>query len=138
MIFSDRRDPRFREVEDRVLFSLRFPSGVLVSCASAYSAHESRRYRAHCEAGWIDMDPAFSYRGLRLFTARAEGQEERRQEVLLEERNQFALEMDHMAECVQADRAPQTPGEEGLKDQRLMEAIYEAARNGRVVRLPRG
>jgi predicted dehydrogenase len=43
--------------------------------------------------------------------------------------------MDHFAECVLNDREPLTPGEEGLKDLRIMMAIYEAARTGRTVRL---
>ena len=45
-------------------------------------------------------------------------------------------ELDHMAECVPADRTPRTPGEEGLQDHLLMEAIYESASTGRPVTLP--
>ncbi len=52
-----------------------------------------------------------------------------------EPNNQFALEIDHMAECVRSGRVPRTPGEEGLQDQRLMEVIYASAREGRPVRL---
>jgi hypothetical protein len=33
------------------------------------------------------------------------------------------------------DRQPLTPGEEGLRDLRLMMAIYEAARTGKTLRL---
>jgi predicted dehydrogenase len=40
-----------------------------------------------------------------------------------------------MALCVVRNRTPHTPGEEGLQDQRIIEAIYESARSGRVVRL---
>ena len=42
----------------------------------------------------------------------------------------------HFAECVRANRQPHTPGEEGLQDQRLMEAIYQAAAGGSAVKLP--
>ena len=38
-----------------------------------------------------------------------------------------------MARCILEDRRPRTPGEEGLQDHVLMEAIYEAARSGRPV-----
>lgn len=44
--------------------------------------------------------------------------------------------MDHFAEAIRANREPHTPGEEGLQDQKLIEAIYEAAAGGGVVRLP--
>jgi predicted dehydrogenase len=53
----------------------------------------------------------------------------------LPERNQFALEMDHMAESVKNNTEPRTPGEEGLKDLRAMMAIYEAAKTGKTVTL---
>jgi len=42
-----------------------------------------------------------------------------------------------MAICVLENRRPRTPGEEGLQDHLLMEAIYEAARTGRTVNLPK-
>ena len=35
-------DPRFREVEETVSFSLRFPGGVIADCATSYGMHESR------------------------------------------------------------------------------------------------
>lgn len=54
----------------------------------------------------------------------------------LDEKDQFALEMDPMAECVVENKQPYTPGEEGLQDHHVMAAIYEAAHSGRPVRLP--
>jgi predicted dehydrogenase len=52
-----------------------------------------------------------------------------------EPRNQFALEMDHFGECIQANKTPYTPGEEGLQDHRMMAAIYDSASTGKPVRL---
>jgi predicted dehydrogenase len=40
-----------------------------------------------------------------------------------------------MSQCVRQDREPHTPGEEGLQDQRIIEAIYASAQAGRAVRL---
>jgi predicted dehydrogenase len=57
--------------------------------------------------------------------------EERSQPV----RDHFASEMDHFSECVMSDTEPLTPGEEGLRDLKVMTAIYEAARAGRTVKL---
>ena len=51
------------------------------------------------------------------------------------EKDQFALEMDHMAECVRHNKTPYTPGEEGLQDQRIMDAIYQSARENQPVKL---
>ncbi len=43
--------------------------------------------------------------------------------------------MDHFSRCIQENLRPRTPGEEGLQDQVLMEAIYEAARTGAPVKV---
>jgi len=50
-------------------------------------------------------------------------------------RDHFALEMDHMSGCVMENREPLTPGDEGLRDLKVMMAIYEAARVGKTVKL---
>ena len=43
--------------------------------------------------------------------------------------------MDHFSTSIMNNTDPLTPGEEGLKDLRVMMAIYEAARSGRTVKL---
>jgi len=53
------------------------------------------------------------------------------------ETDQFAAEVDHMSLCVMQDKQPFTPGEEGLQDHRIIEAIYESARTGKLVKLDR-
>ena len=135
MIYSTPGDPRFKEVEESVIFQMRFPSGVLSNNATSYGAYGCRRYRVNAEAGWFGLDPAYSYQGLQMETAHAEGMMEDRAHPSIVPKDQFALEMDHMAECVLTDKPPYTPGEEGLQDQRIMEAIYESAAAGKPVKI---
>jgi predicted dehydrogenase len=129
MEMSDKTDSRFREVEDRIHFTLRFPSGVLASCTSAYSIESVKRYRAFGDKAWLDLDPATDYYEHNMKIGNKDG----KQEPGLKEGNQFAAELDHMAECVLQNKTPKTPGEEGLRDIRLIMAIYEAARTGKKV-----
>ena len=121
--------PRFREVPASVSFQLRFPSGVLAHCDCSFDAAESRRYRVHGTEGFLDLDPAFSYRGLRLTVGKPSG----REQVQLTEVNHFAAEMDHFSDCVLTGRDPRTPGAEGLADMRVIAAIEESARSGKPV-----
>ncbi|MDY3560431.1 Gfo/Idh/MocA family oxidoreductase [Gemmata sp. JC673] len=120
-------DPQFREVPESVSFTLRFPSGVVATGDCSFGTAESRRYRVQGSEGLVEMDPAFSYRGLRLNVQKG-GQ---RSEIKLTEVDHFAAEMDHFSECVLANKAPRTPGEEGLADMRVIEAIDEATKTGR-------
>jgi predicted dehydrogenase len=49
--------------------------------------------------------------------------------------DRFSREADHFAECTLGDQQPVTPGEEGLRDQRLIEAICQSCREGKPVKV---
>ncbi|KAA3438288.1 Gfo/Idh/MocA family protein [Rufibacter hautae] len=134
--YSTPGNPLFKEVEELMSWQMKFPNGIYASCATHYNTHESRRYRVLCERGWINMDPAFSYTGQQMKTSRADGMLVRKEDIDIAHKNQFATEMDHFSECVLKDLTPYTPGEEGLQDHRIMEAIYHSAKEGRSVKLP--
>jgi predicted dehydrogenase len=135
--YSTPGNPLFTEVEELVSWQMRFPSGVVASCVTDYNVHESRRYRVHCERGWMDMNKAYAYKGQELKTAKADGKMEKQETIGLAENNQFAAEMDHFSDCVIKNLKPFTPGEEGLQDHIIMEAIYESAREGKPVKISR-
>ncbi|MEH2083112.1 MAG: Gfo/Idh/MocA family oxidoreductase [Nostoc sp.] len=139
-IFSTPGDPRFKEVEESVTFQLRFPSGILGICSTSYGFHEARRFRVFGSDAWAQLDPGFSYNGLRMMISRkspTNSMAENISEVRIGEKNQFALEIDHMADCVIQNKQPHTPGEEGLQDQKLIALIYQAAQTGKTITLPR-
>ncbi|MCW3836464.1 Gfo/Idh/MocA family oxidoreductase [Sphingomonas canadensis] len=129
---TDRSDPRFATVEDRVAFSFRFPSGVVANCLSSYSSGHNH-YRATGRDGYLDMEPATAYEGNRLFKGRAYAGSEA---VVLPPpaKLQWVGQMDHLAECAMRGAEPIVGGEEGLRDIRLIEAILQSAREGRAIR----
>jgi predicted dehydrogenase len=131
MMYSTPGDERFKEVEETIDFQLRFPSGVLANCTSSYGFAGQNRYRVIGTKGWAELEPATSYSGLRMFVRRGNATEERS----LPQRDHFALEMDHMSECAMESKEILTPGEEGLRDLRIMMALYEAAQSGKTVKL---
>jgi predicted dehydrogenase len=131
MSYTTPGDERFREVEEAIDFQLRFPSGALANCSSSYGYAGQNRYRVIATKGWFELEPATSYSGLRMRVHRGNALEER----MLPVRDHFALEMDHLSQCVMDGKDPLTPGEEGLRDLKLMTAIYEAARSGKTVKV---
>ena len=135
-VSSPASDPRFREVEDLCRFSLKFPSGAVAVCNSAYSMHEKRTLSVSTAQSTFVIDPAFGYNNLVYRLETAAGLTPSRDERRFEPKSQFATEMDAFADAIRAGRVPHTPGEEGLQDIKLMAAIYEAAGSGRSVRLP--
>jgi predicted dehydrogenase len=119
------QDGRFKEVEENVSWTMKFPSGIVASCDTTYGGDMEGYYRVHGSKGWLEVDSAFVYEGLRL-RADYSG-------VQLDELNpardpsQFQAEAEHFSHCIQNGLQPQSPGEEGLRDMRYITQIYRAA-----------
>lgn len=129
---TDKSDPRFATVEDRINFLLRFPSGVAATCVSSYSsAHNS--YRVIGTQGYIDMEPATPYEGHSM-RIRKDGQVTQRT-LPPAAKTQWAGQLDHLSEAILNGTDVIVPGEEGLADMRVIEAIYRSAREGRAVKV---
>ena len=132
-------DPRFSEVEASCQVIARFPSGFTATFNSAYNAHKSQFLRLEGTEAFAELNPAFAYNGIKMRFTKYDNSPtagmEMSYEPSLEPKDQFAAEMDHFALCVQNGRAPHTPGEEGLQDQKIVDAIYESARTGKAQRL---
>ena len=130
---TDRRDPRFTEVEDIIDWTLEFPSGAIASCQSMYSAAQNHVLLMG-DTGRIELEPATRYDGNHMWT----GQDGREREVTPPPgpgKTQFAGQLDHFADCVVRGREPIVSGEEGLRDMRIIEAIYRSARENRTIPL---
>ena len=119
------------DVEEGVVWSMQFPSGAVANCSSSYLVGQSKQMRVYGSDGEVTLDPATDYYARNLYLSN--GNEETH--IVIPNPNQFAAMLDEMAAAVQEDRAPKTPGEEGLRDVRIMQAIYESAASGRPVTL---
>lgn len=125
---TDRSNPRFREVEDRLHWTFTFPSGLIGGGFSSYSSGHNH-VRLTGDKGWVDLEPATGYGGHRMRT-RIDNREEQVTPPAGPAVNQFVGQLDHMSECVRSGREPIVAGEEGLRDMRIMEAIYRSAAEG--------
>ncbi|MBB6504437.1 glucose-fructose oxidoreductase [Sphingomonas endophytica] len=130
---TDRTDPRFHEVEDMIEWTLEFPSGALAGCQSMYSANQNRILLMGSK-GRVELEPATRYDGNRLWTGR-DGREQEISPPPGPGKTQFAGQLDHLSQCVIDGREPIVSGEEGLRDLRIVEAIYRSAREGKTIRL---
>ncbi len=117
----------FRDVEQNIAWQLTFPSGVVANGAASYSTYFNR-FTATASRGSFGIEPAYNYTGVRGW--RSDGLPLQFAPV-----DHFAVEMDAFAQCIMSGRQTSVPGEEGLRDVRIMQAIYEAAAKGAEVRL---
>ncbi len=127
-IKSPPNDDRFVDCEDDVRFTLRLPSGIECHGAGGYSWSPGKsRFEVVGEKGTLLGEPATPYEGHKVFVNGVE--------LPVTPNNQWAAQIDHVSECIRSGAKVKTPGEEGLRDIRIVQAIYESAASGKAVRL---
>jgi predicted dehydrogenase len=104
-----------------------FPSGVAY-CTASFKVGGINQFRASTERGWFKLEPAYNYGGIK--GSRSDGKP-----LSFPQIDMFAAQLDDFARCIMEQRPSIVPGEEGLRDVRIMTAIYESIRTGRAVKL---
>ncbi len=128
-------DGRFHEVEENVVWTFRFPSGVLAHCSTSYGTNYTGGWaRAVGSEGMLELNPAFGYQGLQL-TGKSQGKPPIEVAFNNPSPRQFATEADYFSDCILQNKEPKTGGEEGLRDERIITAIYKSCADGKPVKL---
>lgn len=121
-IQSSVRKEMYSEVDETTEFKLWFPSGATANGATSFGKSMGN-LDVTCEKGWYKLDPFQSYRGVR-------GEVSDGTILASDPSHQQARQMDNDALAIKENKAPIVPGEEGLRDIAIIEAIQESSRNG--------
>jgi len=121
----DKDDVRFKEVEQSIEWTMKFPSGIITSCGCSYGQFGQQTFMVSGDKGFITLTPAFGGGGIHL--SGSSGTNHFDQIGAGRGHFQLALEGEHMVSCIRENKQPKTPGEEGLKDLIAIENIYQAA-----------
>ena len=122
---TNRSDPRFKDIEETMTWTQRFPSGILASCGTTYGAQMSDYFKVAGSNGLLEMGPAFGYEGMTM-KVKTKGEPEVKTNPA-KDPAQFATEADAFAMNVFDDSAVKASGEEGMRDIRYISQIYQAA-----------
>lgn len=119
---STKRPEMYAEVDETTHFELEFPGGARAECATSMGMSMNELHVAYTD-GWARLSPFQAYSGIK-----GEASDDRRLDAYIP--NQQARQMDDDALAILEGRPVLVPGEEGLKDIRVVEAVYESARKG--------
>lgn len=112
----------FKEVDETVFWEMEFPGGFVAHGKSSYN-HDWSYLHVEAEHGKFGLEPAFGYGELDGYTANGP--------MKLPNNIQQAAQMDDFAECVRQNKRSRVPGEEGLKDMKIVDAIYRSLDSGK-------
>jgi glucose-fructose oxidoreductase len=114
------REEMYDEVDEFSEFELEFPGGVMAKGETAFG--KSMNYLdVTCTDGWYNLRPFQSYSGV-------QGKTSDGTQLPPDPGNQQARQMDNDAQAIINNEAPIVPGEEGLNDIRIVNAIMESSR----------
>ena len=123
-------DPiKFAEVDETITFQLGFPSGLIAVCSTTYGFNSQERLFVSGTKGFCELSPAYGYGPIQGRTHKGA----MNQPVVTHQ----TAQMDGFAACI-LDNAPNpnVTGYEGLRDMRIVDAIYESIRlNGQKVHI---
>jgi glucose-fructose oxidoreductase len=124
---STTRPEIYHEVEETMMFQLQFPSGARAACQTSYGINMNH-LRVDYEKGWLKMEPQSAYTGINGSTSDGTI-------IKYTIENQQAKQMDEDAMAIMKKTNLIAPGEEGLRDIRVVEAIYKSVATGKEVKI---
>ncbi|MEB2781891.1 Gfo/Idh/MocA family oxidoreductase [Algoriphagus sp. C2-6-M1] len=124
---------KFKEgIDETITFQLGFPNGVVASCLSTYNMNNLDRFYLNGSKGWAEMQPSTGYGPIKGTTHKGPLS----QPIVTHQ----TVQMDEMAAIIFDGKKPEVPvnGEEGVKDMKIIDAIFKAAKTGEKVSLRLG
>lgn len=122
---STTRPEIYKEVEETMVFNLEFPGGVTAACEASFGKSMGS-LEVNCAKGWYKLAPFQAYSGIDGVTS-----DGIRLNATIP--NEQARQMDNDSLAIMNNTAMLAPGEEGLKDIMVVEAVYRSvAAKGRV------
>ncbi|SFT69425.1 Predicted dehydrogenase [Algoriphagus locisalis] len=121
---------KFKEgIDETITFQLGFPSGVIASCLSTYNMNNLDRFYLNGSKGWVEMQPSTGYGPIKGMTHKGPLNEP----IVTHQ----TVQMDEMAAIIFDGKRPEVPvnGEEGVKDMKIIDAIFQAVKTGGKVSL---
>lgn len=116
----------FKEgVDETIQFEMGFPSGAVASCLSTYNMNNLDRFFLTAEKGYAEMWPSTGYGPIKGRTNKGE--------LTHPHVTHQTVQMDEMAGIILEGKQPIVPvdGEEGVKDLKIIDAIYASIKSGR-------
>jgi glucose-fructose oxidoreductase len=124
---STTRPEIYKEVEETMKFDLEFPGGATASCETSFGKGMND-LMVTCSKGWYKLSPFQAYSGVNGITSNGT-------KLNATIANEQATQMDDDALAIINNTLVIAPGEEGLKDIRVVEAIYRSVREKKRVTL---
>ncbi|UTF53595.1 Gfo/Idh/MocA family protein [Natronosalvus rutilus] len=124
-VYAHAHDSREAGVDTALTGVLEYDDGATARIASGFDTPKHQRYRVEATNGWLEVDDAFDV---------PDGALELEYEIdgehgveTFEPVDQYRLEVEHFARCIETGTRPRTDGDEAVANMHVIDALYESA-----------
>lgn len=117
---------KFKEVDETVTFQMKFPSGAYSNSTTSYNLRANRLYISYAQGAAL-LEPATKYTGIKgeVFKGQSPVRTLEVQNIIQQER-----QMDGFARSIRDGVPSIVSGEEGLRDMKVIDALYRSLASG--------
>lgn len=108
----------YKDIPESVIFDLEFPNGITAKCETSFGKGMNE-LMINCQNGWYKLAPFQAYNGIN-------GETSDGKKLNAPINNEQTKQMDNDALAIINNTPVMVPGEEGLKDIKVVEAVYRS------------
>jgi len=120
-------DERFAEVDETVTWTMTFASGKTANLLASFNMKGCNHMTVYADKGRFGMEPSFG-------TGRQKGwTSDEKNPLSFPQTDHFQLQIDAFSKVILEGKESRVSGEEGLKDQLVMDAVFRSIAEGKAV-----
>jgi predicted dehydrogenase len=135
-VYARARDSGDYGVDTRMMGMLVYDSGETAQFDCSFDTEPVQRYRIEGTEGWVEAEEGVTFNAPTAestsLSYRIDGRRGREE---FDPADQYRLEVEHFANCVETGTTPRTGPEEAIRNMAVLDALYESAEYGEEVEL---
>lgn len=131
-VYAHADDSRDAGVDTEFVGILEYASGASARIASGFDTQKTQYYRVEAENGWLEVRNAFDVPGGEPLELEYEVDGRHALETF-EPVDQYRLEVEHFADCVENGQTPRTDGSEAIANMAVLDGLAQSADAGTAV-----
>lgn len=121
-------DSRNAGVDTALSGILEYDDGQMARISCGFDTQEHQRYRVEAVSGWLEVEDAYNpSNAVPSLRYHVDGETH---EETFDEVDQFRLEVEHFADCVETGVSPRTSGREAIRNMAVIDALRDTAERG--------
>ncbi|MBN8554246.1 MAG: Gfo/Idh/MocA family oxidoreductase [Deltaproteobacteria bacterium] len=129
---SKNEDPRFKKIDEMTISVLRFSEDRLATFTTSFGSADQAVYKIVGTKGSLEVENAYEWQSAITHSLKIG---DKKSKTKYSKRDQFGPELIYFSDCILKNKDVEPSGEEGLRDVKIIQALYASAERNIPIRL---